>query len=133
MKTSAAIQCIVLLACMFNINYHFLCFPGPPRCRCVKTSKSVRIALITQLKVDEPHPHCDRREVIVTLKDGHERCLDPESKFTRYLESEEKYDRQLRNSHSISHSARIITIHFACLALLQHVWIKKKEQHSSRL
>uniref|UniRef100_A0A668VEM8 Chemokine interleukin-8-like domain-containing protein n=1 Tax=Oreochromis aureus TaxID=47969 RepID=A0A668VEM8_OREAU len=85
MKTSAAIQCIVLLACMFNINYHFLCFPGPPRCRCVKTSKSVRIALITQLKVDEPHPHCDRREVIVTLKDGHERCLDPESKFTRYL------------------------------------------------
>ncbi|XP_005453196.1 permeability factor 2 isoform X2 [Oreochromis niloticus] len=80
MKTSAAIQCIVLLACMA------LCTSlGPPRCRCVKTSKSVRIALITQLKVDEPHPHCDRREVIVTLKDGREQCLDPESKFTKEL------------------------------------------------
>lgn len=48
----------------FNINYHFLCFAVIPRCRCVKTSKSVWITLIAQLKLDEPRPHCNRREVM---------------------------------------------------------------------
>uniref|UniRef100_A0A668VBP8 Chemokine interleukin-8-like domain-containing protein n=1 Tax=Oreochromis aureus TaxID=47969 RepID=A0A668VBP8_OREAU len=82
MKTSVAIQCIVLLACMALCTSlgKFI-----PRCRCLKTSKSVKIALIAQLKVDEPRPHCNRREVIVTLKDGSEQCLDPESKFTKTL------------------------------------------------
>uniref|UniRef100_A0A668VGA2 Chemokine interleukin-8-like domain-containing protein n=1 Tax=Oreochromis aureus TaxID=47969 RepID=A0A668VGA2_OREAU len=42
-------------------------------------------ALIAQLKVDEPRPHCNKKEVIVTLKDGREQCLDPESKFTKTL------------------------------------------------
>uniref|UniRef100_A0A669EGI0 Chemokine interleukin-8-like domain-containing protein n=2 Tax=Oreochromis TaxID=8139 RepID=A0A669EGI0_ORENI len=78
MKTSVVIQCIVLLACMA------LC-TSLGKCRCVKTSKSVRIALIAQLKLDEPRPHCNRREVIVTLKNGREQCLDPESKFTKEL------------------------------------------------
>uniref|UniRef100_A0A3P9D1I0 Chemokine interleukin-8-like domain-containing protein n=1 Tax=Maylandia zebra TaxID=106582 RepID=A0A3P9D1I0_9CICH len=55
------------------------------RCRCLNTSKSVKIALITQLKLDEPRPYCNRREVIVTLKNGSERCLDPQSKFTIML------------------------------------------------
>uniref|UniRef100_A0A3Q2VIM1 Chemokine interleukin-8-like domain-containing protein n=1 Tax=Haplochromis burtoni TaxID=8153 RepID=A0A3Q2VIM1_HAPBU len=50
-----------------------------------KILKSVKIALIAQLKVDEPRPYCNRREVIVTLKDGSERCLDPQSKFTIML------------------------------------------------
>ncbi|XP_039455021.1 permeability factor 2-like isoform X1 [Oreochromis aureus] len=80
MKTSVAIQCIVLLACMALCTSLVI-----PRCRCLKTSKSVKIALIAQLKVDEPRPHCNRREVIVTLKDGSEQCLDPESKFTKTL------------------------------------------------
>lgn len=47
-------------------------------------------------------------------------------------ESDEKYDSQPSNNDSIGCSARIIMMHFACLVLLQHVWIKKKEQHSSR-
>uniref|UniRef100_A0A669F495 Chemokine interleukin-8-like domain-containing protein n=1 Tax=Oreochromis niloticus TaxID=8128 RepID=A0A669F495_ORENI len=88
MKTSAAIQCIVLLACMAlctSLGKCVLSDYGGLGVYLCSLKGSVRIALITQLKVDEPHPHCDRREVIVTLKDGHERCLDPESKFTRYL------------------------------------------------
>lgn len=47
-------------------------------------------------------------------------------------ESDEKYDSQPSNNDSIGCSARIIMMHFACLVLLQHVCIKKKEQHSSR-
>ncbi|KAL4007013.1 semaphorin 7 [Sarotherodon galilaeus] len=80
MKTSVAIQCIVLLACMALCTSVVI-----PRCRCVKTSKSVKIAFIAQIKVDEPRPHCNRREVIVTLKNGREQCLDPESQFTKML------------------------------------------------
>ncbi|XP_039901040.1 permeability factor 2-like isoform X6 [Simochromis diagramma] len=80
MKTSVAIQCIVLLACMALCTSYVI-----PRCRCLNTSNSVKIALIAQLKVDEPRPYCNRREVIVTLKDGSERCLDPQSKFTIML------------------------------------------------
>ncbi|XP_039901043.1 growth-regulated alpha protein-like [Simochromis diagramma] len=80
MKTSVAIQCIVLLACMALCTSLII-----PRCRCLKTSKSVKIALIAQLKVDEPRQYCNRREVIVTLKNGSERCLDPQSKFTIML------------------------------------------------
>uniref|UniRef100_A0A669E6F2 Chemokine interleukin-8-like domain-containing protein n=1 Tax=Oreochromis niloticus TaxID=8128 RepID=A0A669E6F2_ORENI len=82
MKTSVAIQCIVLLACMALCTSlgKFI-----PRCRCLKISKSIRGALIAQLKVDEPRPHCNKKEVIVTLKDGREQCLDPESKFTKTL------------------------------------------------
>uniref|UniRef100_A0A668VBL8 Chemokine interleukin-8-like domain-containing protein n=1 Tax=Oreochromis aureus TaxID=47969 RepID=A0A668VBL8_OREAU len=68
----------------FNINYHFIPFTVIPRCRCLKTRKFVRVP-ITEVKVDEPRPHCNRREVIVTLKDGREQCLDPESKFTKEL------------------------------------------------
>ncbi|CAI5669268.1 unnamed protein product [Oreochromis niloticus] len=79
MKTSVAIQCIVLLACMALCTSLFI-----PRCRCLKTRKFVRVP-ITEVKVDEPRPHCNRREVIVTLKDGREQCLDPESKFTKEL------------------------------------------------
>ncbi|CAI5669270.1 growth-regulated alpha protein [Oreochromis niloticus] len=80
MKTSVAIQCIVLLACMALCTSLVI-----PRCRCLKISKSIRGALIAQLKVDEPRPHCNKKEVIVTLKDGREQCLDPESKFTKTL------------------------------------------------
>ncbi|XP_005751124.1 C-X-C motif chemokine 3-like isoform X2 [Pundamilia nyererei] len=79
MKTSVAIQCIVLLACMALCTSLII-----PRCRCLNTSKSVR-GPITEVKVDEPRPYCNRREVIVTLKDGSERCLDPQSKFTIML------------------------------------------------
>nr|XP_023010234.2 interleukin-8-like [Maylandia zebra] len=79
MKTSVAIQCIVLLACMALCTSLII-----PRCRCLKTSKFVR-GPITEVKVDEPRAYCNRREVIVTLKDGSERCLDPQSKFTIML------------------------------------------------
>uniref|UniRef100_A0A3Q4GE11 Chemokine interleukin-8-like domain-containing protein n=1 Tax=Neolamprologus brichardi TaxID=32507 RepID=A0A3Q4GE11_NEOBR len=80
MKTSVAIQCIVLLACMALCTSLFI-----PRCQCVKTNKAIRTALIAQLKVHEPRPYCNRREVIVTLKNGSEQCLDPQSKFTIML------------------------------------------------
>uniref|UniRef100_A0A3Q0RPW8 Chemokine interleukin-8-like domain-containing protein n=1 Tax=Amphilophus citrinellus TaxID=61819 RepID=A0A3Q0RPW8_AMPCI len=84
MKTSLAIQCIVLLACMLiNITYHFQLFPVIPKCRCLTTSKPVNPSLITGVQEFGPRPYCNKRQVIVTLKDGTERCLDPEAKFTK--------------------------------------------------
>ncbi|XP_030609964.1 permeability factor 2-like [Archocentrus centrarchus] len=77
MKTSLAIQCIILLACMAFCTSLVI-----PKCRCLTTSKPVNPSLITGVQEFGPRPYCNKRQVIVTLKDGTERCLDPEAKFT---------------------------------------------------
>uniref|UniRef100_A0A096M0N1 C-X-C motif chemokine n=1 Tax=Poecilia formosa TaxID=48698 RepID=A0A096M0N1_POEFO len=76
----SVIQCIVLLACIAictsrNIRY----------CHCIKTIRAVRRSLIADVNVYEPSPACPHREVIVTMTDNSQRCLDPESKFTKNL------------------------------------------------
>ncbi|XP_073331190.1 interleukin-8-like [Pagrus major] len=78
---NTAIQCIILLACTI------ICISGGPvfRCMCIKTIKSVdptRIAGVTEYGL---RPYCNKREVIVTLKDDSQRCLDPAEKFTQAL------------------------------------------------
>ncbi|XP_030609923.1 growth-regulated alpha protein-like [Archocentrus centrarchus] len=78
MKTSLAIQCIVLLVCMAFCNSLVI-----PKCRCLKNSKRVNRSLITDVQVFRPRPYCNKTEVIVTLKDGAKRCLDPEANSTK--------------------------------------------------
>uniref|UniRef100_A0A3Q4GNC1 Chemokine interleukin-8-like domain-containing protein n=1 Tax=Neolamprologus brichardi TaxID=32507 RepID=A0A3Q4GNC1_NEOBR len=66
-------KCLIIILCIIRsvlIKQNLLTII--PRCQCVKTSKFVKIALIAQLKVHEPRPYCNRREVIVTLKNGSE-------------------------------------------------------------
>ncbi|KAL3046253.1 hypothetical protein OYC64_004292 [Pagothenia borchgrevinki] len=73
-----AIQCIVLLACIITCtSLHIL------NCRCIKTSSSVNISLIANIKDLPPRPYCNKREVIVYLKDKRSVCLDPEGAFTQ--------------------------------------------------
>ncbi|XP_014842232.1 PREDICTED: growth-regulated alpha protein-like [Poecilia mexicana] len=77
----SAVQLIVLLACVF------LCTSGNPitKCRCIETIPTVRRALIADIKVYEPYPLCSKREVMTIMTDKSERCLDPESNFTKRL------------------------------------------------
>ncbi|XP_033992848.1 C-X-C motif chemokine 9-like [Trematomus bernacchii] len=73
-----AIQCIVFLACIITCtSLHIL------KCRCIKTSSSVNISLIADIKDLPPRPYCNKREVIVYLKDKRSVCLDPEGAFTQ--------------------------------------------------
>ncbi|MEJ1274759.1 chemokine (C-X-C motif) ligand 3 [Cricetulus griseus] len=48
------------------------------RCQCLKTLPRIDFEDIQSLKVTPPGPHCTQTEVIATLKDGQEVCLDPE-------------------------------------------------------
>uniref|UniRef100_A0A3B3X6C8 C-X-C motif chemokine n=1 Tax=Poecilia mexicana TaxID=48701 RepID=A0A3B3X6C8_9TELE len=54
-------------------------------CHCIKTIRAVRRSRIADVNVYEPSPACPHREVIVTMTDNSQRCLDPESKFTKNL------------------------------------------------
>ncbi|XP_049741983.1 platelet basic protein [Elephas maximus indicus] len=49
------------------------------RCMCVKTTSGVHPSYINNLQVIRAGAHCDKVEVIVTLKDGKKICLDPEA------------------------------------------------------
>ncbi|CAG6022026.1 unnamed protein product [Menidia menidia] len=54
-------------------------------CRCIKMSKSVNPALIVQLKDYPASSFCSRQQVIVTLKNKSQTCLDPRESFTKLL------------------------------------------------
>ncbi|CAO2639386.1 Growth-regulated alpha protein [Lemmus lemmus] len=55
------------------------------RCQCLQTVAGVHLKNIQSLKVTPPGPHCTQTEVIATLKDGKEVCLDPEAPLVRKI------------------------------------------------
>ncbi|XP_040886700.1 growth-regulated alpha protein-like [Toxotes jaculatrix] len=73
-----AIHFIVLLACTVLCSSTVI-----KSCQCLKTSRSVDVSTISDVKVYNVRPYCSKKEVIVTLKDQRSRCLDPQSKFTQ--------------------------------------------------
>ncbi|XP_044040520.1 permeability factor 2-like [Siniperca chuatsi] len=72
------IQCIILLACTAISTSLVI-----PNCRCVKTIPGVNASLIADVKVYDPRPYCNKKEVIVTLKNNSLRCIDPNGKFAQ--------------------------------------------------
>ncbi|XP_030609403.1 C-X-C motif chemokine 10-like [Archocentrus centrarchus] len=101
MKTSLAIQCIVLLACMAFCSSQIT-----SKCWCLTISKSVNPSLITGVQEFGPRSYCSKREVVVTLKDGTKRCLDPEAKFTKAVLQRIN---QLKSGHKINASSKTTT------------------------
>ncbi|XP_008284616.1 C-X-C motif chemokine 2-like [Stegastes partitus] len=80
MMGTATIQCIILLACIA------ICSSVPvTRCLCNKPIQAVNSSLIAQVTPYEPRAYCNKQEVIVTLKNGTTKCLDPGSAFTKKL------------------------------------------------
>ncbi|KAG3276431.1 platelet basic protein [Ictidomys tridecemlineatus] len=64
------------------------------RCICVKTISGIHPSNIQNLEVIRPGAHCAKVQVIATLKDGREICLDPEAPrvkkiIQKLLESDE--------------------------------------------
>uniref|UniRef100_A0A671FXT1 C-X-C motif chemokine n=1 Tax=Rhinolophus ferrumequinum TaxID=59479 RepID=A0A671FXT1_RHIFE len=55
------------------------------RCQCLKTLQGIHSKNIQSVKVTSPGPHCDRTEVIATLKDGQEVCLNPEAPMVKKI------------------------------------------------
>ncbi|KAM8900246.1 growth-regulated protein homolog gamma-like [Spinachia spinachia] len=76
-----ATRCIVLLACVA------VCASSTPilNCRCVKYSQAVKAVLIAHVSQLAPRSYCNRTELIVTLKDGTSRCVNPDGDFGKKL------------------------------------------------
>ncbi|XP_052054669.1 growth-regulated alpha protein [Apodemus sylvaticus] len=55
------------------------------RCQCLQTMAGIHLKNIQSLKVKPPGPHCSQTEVIATLKNGREACLDPEAPLVQKI------------------------------------------------
>ncbi|XP_055451602.1 C-X-C motif chemokine 2-like [Psammomys obesus] len=55
------------------------------RCQCLKTLPRIDFKSIQSLTVTPPGPHCTQTEVIATLKNGQEVCLDPEAPLVQRI------------------------------------------------
>ncbi|XP_066088861.1 growth-regulated protein homolog gamma-like isoform X2 [Saccopteryx bilineata] len=55
------------------------------RCQCLQTSQGINVKNIQSVKVTQPGPHCAQTEVIATLKNGQEVCLNPAAPMVKKI------------------------------------------------
>ncbi|XP_043428417.1 growth-regulated protein homolog gamma-like [Prionailurus bengalensis] len=55
------------------------------RCQCLQTVQGIHPKNIQSVKVTQSGPHCAHTEVIATLKNGHEACLNPEAPMVKRI------------------------------------------------
>ncbi|XP_008583109.1 PREDICTED: growth-regulated protein homolog gamma-like isoform X2 [Galeopterus variegatus] len=58
---------------------------GELRCQCFQALQGVHLKNIQSVKVTSPGPHCDQTEVIATLKNGQEACLNPTAPMVKKI------------------------------------------------
>ncbi|XP_016009493.2 growth-regulated protein homolog gamma [Rousettus aegyptiacus] len=55
------------------------------RCQCLQTLQGIHFKNIQSVKVTPRGPHCGQTEVIATLKNGQEVCLNPEAPMVKNI------------------------------------------------
>ncbi|XP_016042235.1 C-X-C motif chemokine 2-like [Erinaceus europaeus] len=55
------------------------------RCQCLKTVQGIHFKNIQNVQVTPAGPHCTQTEVVATLKNGQQACLNPEAPIIRKL------------------------------------------------
>ncbi|KAG8515175.1 C-X-C motif chemokine 2 [Galemys pyrenaicus] len=55
------------------------------RCQCLQTVQGIHFKNIQSVKVTPPGPHCDQTEVLATLKNGQEACLNPAAPMVKKI------------------------------------------------
>ncbi|XP_037684896.1 growth-regulated protein homolog gamma-like [Choloepus didactylus] len=55
------------------------------RCHCLQTVQGIHFKNIESVKVTAPGAHCAQTEVIATLKNGQEACLNPEAPMVKKI------------------------------------------------
>uniref|UniRef100_A0A9W3H2E9 C-X-C motif chemokine n=1 Tax=Camelus bactrianus TaxID=9837 RepID=A0A9W3H2E9_CAMBA len=55
------------------------------RCHCLQTLQGIHFKNIQSVKVTAPGPHCGQTEVIATLKNGQEACLNPAAPMVKKI------------------------------------------------
>nr|XP_055056013.1 C-X-C motif chemokine 11-6-like [Misgurnus anguillicaudatus] len=83
MKTVAA---FVFLACLVAVGVNGQDRSSRGRCLCAdKGVNMVLVKNIQKVEIIPPSPSCSKQEIIVTLKNGARKCMNPESKFTKNI------------------------------------------------
>ncbi|XP_031197969.1 C-X-C motif chemokine 9 [Mastomys coucha] len=60
-----------------------------PRCSCINTSRgTIHYKSLRDLRQFAPSPNCNKTEIIATLKNGDQTCLDPDSANVKKLMKE---------------------------------------------
>ncbi|XP_069778991.1 interleukin-8-like [Narcine bancroftii] len=85
MARAAPITVLILLLCVMATQG----FPIPGtqgRCQCIRTSSSfIRPKFIQRLTYTPGGFHCERTEIVVTLKNKMRVCVDPDAKWVEIL------------------------------------------------
>ncbi|XP_055967137.1 growth-regulated protein homolog gamma-like [Sorex fumeus] len=55
------------------------------RCQCLETMQGIHFKNIQSVTVTPPAPHCPRTEVVATLKNGQQACLNPEAPLVKKI------------------------------------------------
>ncbi|XP_053511658.1 growth-regulated protein homolog gamma-like [Artibeus jamaicensis] len=55
------------------------------RCQCLQTLQGIHPKHIQSVKVTAPGASCDQTEVVATLKNGQDVCLNPEAPFVKKM------------------------------------------------
>ncbi|XP_020027796.1 growth-regulated protein homolog gamma-like [Castor canadensis] len=55
------------------------------RCQCLQTVQGIHFKNIQSVKMTPPGPHCTQTQVIATLKNGQEACLNPEAPMVKKI------------------------------------------------
>ncbi|KAG8515140.1 C-X-C motif chemokine 2 [Galemys pyrenaicus] len=55
------------------------------RCQCLQTVQGIHFKNIQSVKVTPPGPYCDQTEVLATLKNGQEACLNPAAPMVKKI------------------------------------------------
>lgn len=55
------------------------------RCQCLQTVQGIHLKNIQSVKVTPAGSHCAQTEVIATLKNGQETCLNPEAPMVKKM------------------------------------------------
>ncbi|KAL1274840.1 hypothetical protein QQF64_027654 [Cirrhinus molitorella] len=79
------ITAVVILGCLLVVEVNGQARVSKSRCFCAdKGVKMVPPKLIEKVVIIPPSPSCKTPEIVVTLKNSTEqKCLNPESKFTK--------------------------------------------------
>ncbi|XP_072920085.1 interleukin-8-like [Hemitrygon akajei] len=85
MERTATVTILILLLCA--IAAQGVPIPGAEgRCKCVQTSFDViHPKFIRSLKYIPSGSHCERAEIIVTLRNEKKVCVDPDAKWLQAL------------------------------------------------
>ncbi|XP_061444773.1 interleukin-8-like [Rhineura floridana] len=85
-KVVAAIVAFFLLSATLTEGVSLARMGSELRCQCISThSKFIPPRHIQDVKLTQSGPHCKNVEVIATLKDGREVCLDPTAKWVKLI------------------------------------------------